>query len=1066
LSLQIHFKDCEKTVGGFMVKRLLLCVAALLLLPLLGMASPQSGQGQIKGRITDAQGKACASVTVIFRNVVTGKEYQVTTDQNGDYLIMGVEPGRYALQTQTGQTTTGNQINVDVSGTTVTIVQDTTGQLEVRAETQTEDRSTANIKNVWDDLQIELLPQPNQITRDGRFYGAYNLSLLGEGVTAGSIFQNGVGPSVGGRPNTSNNYHVNGTDNNNQAVPGPLVTITNEATTDFTLMQGQQFPQFGHSTGGQMNSLLADGTNRWHGGVYDYFNNRKLNAVEPVLRGQPVMRYDQHRFGAKAGGPVMKNKVFGFVDYEYIPLRARQPFLNPAFAPTDAGFAALASTPGVSATNLGVLRNNLQVSQTPVAATTVSGVTVPLGLVNSGLTTHQDQHNGIANVDWNMDQKSSLGLRYVHNDVGTDNFGANLPAFRVPGHTRSLLGAVNYTATPSTSWTYNVNAGYNRLDQKIGGGSFAFPGLTAFPSLTIQSLGLPLGSTVAVGRARTDMYQASGSADWRIASHDLRFGADIRVLHSILGNFGSAGGAFGFSSLDRFLLDLPPDAGGLQTFFGASFSGNRTLVHPFVQDSIRIHGVDVDFGVGYEYATIPSSLSRQSSLAGLSIPGVVRFAEPRSDRWNFEPRAGFAWSPSANSHTVVRGGFGWLYDALYQNASLLTPTTVVTRVTTATPNTPGFFGRGGLSAPATIASGVGAFTQLSQEMPYILHWNGAVSHGFFAGRLATELKYMGHHAVNQPLQSFLTGSPVTATSSLPLFFSTPAAATVASLTTTQSSLAATATPFTAAGFTNPILTFLPAGNSWYNAASLKISETFAAGTQIMAEYTYQDLNTNATGTPLDLVFGNRREQAPWNQKHRATVTPIVDIASMLPGSTGWVREVVANLSIMGTVTYAQGARTPFFSPLDTSFTGTGFGSGVFVNPNGVAGLGSGSTPLTNGSGQVVGFVATNPNAQFVSGGPGTFSAARPTKRLEDTRNVDLSIVKRFSAPEKLKIEVRGDAYNLIGHPQFTAIPISTLGSPMHALPSFLVPNSPLFGNARGTLSGNPRTIQLALRVMF
>src|SRR5207244_3138798 len=158
-----------------MVRRLSFCIAALLLLPLMGLASSQTGQGEIKGRITDAQGKPVAGVTMVFRNIVTGREYQATTDQNGDYSITTVEPGRYALQTQTGQTSTGNQINVDVSGTSVTIVQDTAGQLEVRAETAIEDRSTANIKTVFDDLQIELLPQPNQITKDGHNYGAYNL---------------------------------------------------------------------------------------------------------------------------------------------------------------------------------------------------------------------------------------------------------------------------------------------------------------------------------------------------------------------------------------------------------------------------------------------------------------------------------------------------------------------------------------------------------------------------------------------------------------------------------------------------------------------------------------------------------------------------------------------------------------------------------------------------------------------------------------------------------------------------------------------------------------------------
>src|SRR4029077_11821849 len=159
-------------------------------------------------------------------------------------------------------------------------------------------------------------------------------------------------------------------------------------------------------------------------------------------------------------------------------------------------------------------------------------------------------------------------------------------------------------------------------------------------------------------------------------------------------------------------------------------------------------------------------------------------------------------------------------------------------------------------------------------------------------------------------------------------------------------------------------------------------------------------------------------------------------------------------------------RLPLTSALDTGFTGNGLGTGLFVNPNGTPGTGSGVIPVTNTSGQVVAFQAINRNAQFVAGAPGTFSAARPTIRLGDTRNIDLSIVKRFSIPERAKLEIRGDAYNLINNPQFTGMPISTLGSPLLATPSFLVPQSTLFDNMRGTLSGNPRVVQLALRLMF
>jgi len=105
----------------------------------------------------------------------------------------------------------------------------------------------------------------------------------------------------------------------------------------------------------------------------------------------------------------------------------------------------------------------------------VNGVTIPLGFVNTSSKVSQDQFNGLANFDWNMRGHSALGVRYVHNDTGTDTFNSGLPAFAVPGHRRALLGAVTYTATPTPALTFNGNVGYNRLDQKIGGGDFIFP---------------------------------------------------------------------------------------------------------------------------------------------------------------------------------------------------------------------------------------------------------------------------------------------------------------------------------------------------------------------------------------------------------------------------------------------------------------------------------------------------------------------------------------------------------------------------------------------------------------
>src|SRR5436305_13508794 len=129
-----------------MVKRVVfICAAALLLLWPGRIAAQQTRQGEIRGRVADTSGNPVPDVTVIVRNTTTGTQHEANTDQNGEFLITGIEPGRYALQGQSGQNTVIlGHTNVDIDTTSnVSIQWDANGDLEVRAETQVGDRSSA-----------------------------------------------------------------------------------------------------------------------------------------------------------------------------------------------------------------------------------------------------------------------------------------------------------------------------------------------------------------------------------------------------------------------------------------------------------------------------------------------------------------------------------------------------------------------------------------------------------------------------------------------------------------------------------------------------------------------------------------------------------------------------------------------------------------------------------------------------------------------------------------------------------------------------------------------------------
>src|SRR6185312_14533800 len=107
----------------------------------------------------------------------------------------------------------------------------------------------------------------------------------------------------------------------------------------------------------QFNTVVMSGTNRLHGSAYEYFQNRDLNAVDYNLANQGIFtnpRFDSNRFGGTIGGPIIHSKWFFFFDGEYNPVGQSAVPSSAVFTPTAAGYATLASIPGINATNLGI----------------------------------------------------------------------------------------------------------------------------------------------------------------------------------------------------------------------------------------------------------------------------------------------------------------------------------------------------------------------------------------------------------------------------------------------------------------------------------------------------------------------------------------------------------------------------------------------------------------------------------------------------------------------------------------------------------------------------------------
>jgi hypothetical protein len=292
---------------------ILLCAGAPLLLG-------QATDATLVGAVVDQSGAAVPAATVTAENLATGIKLNVKTNQNGEYRFNNIQVGRYDLNASASGFTPGVLKNVVVilnqtaTANFTLAVGSVATTVEVTDAAAVIDTTTAQIQSNYTAEQSRYLPMTG-IGAAGTNLGVLNLSLLSAGVSSGGGIGVGTGPAVGGQRPRNNNFTIEGVDNNDKVLTGNVVYLSNEATESFTLLQNQFSAEFGHSSGGQFNVGVKSGSNEIHGSIYEYFQNRNLNAQDQTLVNQGIFsnpRFDQNRLGATIGGPIKKNKWFYF----------------------------------------------------------------------------------------------------------------------------------------------------------------------------------------------------------------------------------------------------------------------------------------------------------------------------------------------------------------------------------------------------------------------------------------------------------------------------------------------------------------------------------------------------------------------------------------------------------------------------------------------------------------------------------------------------------------------------------------------------------------------------------
>jgi hypothetical protein len=258
----------------------------LLSVPVLGtsLALAQTTSGDLVGTVKDSSGALVPGASIIVVNEETGVSTALTANTGGEFHASNLPAGHYDISVKaTGFSAYDLKgVEVDTNKTSTADV-----KLSVGANTTVEvssdagivlDTTSSNLTTTFSNQELSDLPSASV------GLGVLNTSLLSPGVASSGGLGIGVGPSVGGQRPRNNNFTIEGIDNNNKAVTGPLVYLPNDAVGDFTLITNQFSPDFGHSSGGQFNTTTLAGTNHFHGKVMST-SRPAISTRQAVLPG-------------------------------------------------------------------------------------------------------------------------------------------------------------------------------------------------------------------------------------------------------------------------------------------------------------------------------------------------------------------------------------------------------------------------------------------------------------------------------------------------------------------------------------------------------------------------------------------------------------------------------------------------------------------------------------------------------------------------------------------------------------------------------------------------------------
>jgi len=684
-------------------------LVAALSLSMLILSAPflkgQTSTSTISGTVTDQSSAVVAGAKVTVRNVDTGVAVTLTSDTEGRYRVPEVIIGNYEIRVSAAgfETVVRSGVSTALGLESIVDIALPVGQSQqvvtIDAQVSQVDTTNTAISLNLDQQQINDLPM-------GTSRNFTDLINLAPGVVAvpnggGNLYGQQASYTASGSRPTGLGFLIDNTNlttfqNKSAGSGGTGSSPGIEAITQYQVLTNTYSAQFG-GNGIVVNAASKSGTNGFHGSAYTFLGNSALNAraisdlavVPPhTTAGLPPNRTVVG--GAALGGPIRKDRMFFFVNYEALrnggsnatlvqnlpDAQAHQGYLpcnvaGPTYGCNSAtNLAYVGFAPGIQP-----LMSLLPVGTIPALATNGTAT----GLGNQYISNAQANHDNylLSRIDYTFSTTDSIFVRVVSEQAyrsgttgigvfnerdGTGNWYATLEERHIISPTMINLARVSFLRP-----------------QEIGSqNSPAFPALQIIPGAPVSGVVIVPSGNKILGPNQSipfnttqDGYQAMDDVIWTHGAHNLRFGIGTTITQDFTVAVNSPGGQLQFNSMLTFLQGSPAQIQG--PLPGLSYANRdmlERLVTPYVHDEWKVsRKLTLNIGLRYEWASNPTE--RRNNLYTFTSPATNTtwvniphaFANNPTNK-NFAPRFGFAFDPFGDHKTSIRGGFGIFYDVM------------------------------------------------------------------------------------------------------------------------------------------------------------------------------------------------------------------------------------------------------------------------------------------------------------------------------------------------------------------------------------------------------------------